>query len=116
MSAVRRALGEAARAFESISDTPRLDAELLMAHALGVSREAMLLSPPNDAPDGFASLVKRRAAGQPIAYIVGRRGFWSIAVFQSCIFLGHSLETGRAALKSHQIKELHQIRACDALA
>ena len=78
MSAVRRALGEAARAFESISDTPRLDAELLMAHALGVSREAMLLSPPNDVPDGFASLVKRRAAGQPIAYIVGRRGFWTI--------------------------------------
>ena len=78
MSAVRRALGEAARAFESISDTPRLDAELLMAHALGVSREAMLLSPPNELPDGFASLVKRRAAGQPIAYIVGRRGFWTI--------------------------------------
>ena len=78
MSAVRRALGEAARAFESISDTPRLEAELLMAHALGVSREAMLLSPPNELPDGFASLVKRRAAGQPIAYIVGRRGFWTI--------------------------------------
>ena len=79
MSAIARALRDAARAFEPISDTPRLDAELLMAHALGVPREALLLDPPDaEVPDSFAALVERRATGEPIAYLTGRRGFWTI--------------------------------------
>ncbi|WP_380873450.1 release factor glutamine methyltransferase [Sphingomonas sp. DBB INV C78] len=61
------------------SDTPRLDAELLMAHALGISREAMLLGRLGDpVPAGFAGLIERRAAGEPVAYITGRRAFWTI--------------------------------------
>ena len=65
--------------FEAISDTPRLDAELLLAHALGINRETLLLDPPAiDVPNGFAALVERRAAGEPVAYITGRRGFWTI--------------------------------------
>jgi len=79
VSAIARALREAARAFEPISDTPRLDAELLLAHALGIGRETLLLDPPAvDAPDGFAALVERRSAGEPVAYIIGRRDFWTI--------------------------------------
>jgi len=63
----------------SVSDTPRLDAELLMAHALGTEREALLLSRLGDpAPGAFEPLVQRRLAHEPIAYIVGRRGFWTI--------------------------------------
>ncbi|MHA6721376.1 peptide chain release factor N(5)-glutamine methyltransferase [Sphingomonas sp. RS2018] len=61
------------------SDTPRLDAELLMAHALGVSRDVMLLSRLDDpTPAGFAVLVERRLAQEPVAYITGTRGFWTI--------------------------------------
>lgn len=69
-----------ARAAASIcSETPRLDAELLMAHALGVSREAMLLSRLGDpAPEEFAALVERRLRHEPVAYITGSRGFWTI--------------------------------------
>jgi release factor glutamine methyltransferase len=79
VSAIARGLREAAQAFEAISDTPRLDAELLLAHALGINRETLLLDPPDiDVPDSFAALVERRAAGEPIAYITGRRGFWTI--------------------------------------
>jgi release factor glutamine methyltransferase len=79
VSAIARALREAAQAFEAISDTPRLDAELLLAHALGINRETLLLDPPSiDVPDGFAALVERRASGEPVAYITGRRGFWTI--------------------------------------
>ncbi|HEU0098599.1 MAG TPA: peptide chain release factor N(5)-glutamine methyltransferase [Allosphingosinicella sp.] len=60
-------------------DTPRLDAELLMAHALGVEREAMLLGDAaREAPASFEALVARREAGEPVAYITGRRGFWTI--------------------------------------
>ena len=74
---VRAAIAEAAARIAS--ETPRLDAELLMAHALGVSREAMLLSRLGDAvPVGFAALVERRAAHEPVAYITGTRGFWTI--------------------------------------
>jgi release factor glutamine methyltransferase len=75
---VRRALAEAAARF-TFSETARLDAELLMAHALGVSREALLLRHLDDpVPAGFAALVERRAAQEPIAYITGTRAFWTI--------------------------------------
>ncbi|MEO6216925.1 MAG: peptide chain release factor N(5)-glutamine methyltransferase [Sphingomonas sp.] len=76
---VRRALAEAADAIASVSKTPRLDAELLMAHALGITREALLLHRLDDpTPDSFACLVTRRLAHEPIAYITGTRAFWTI--------------------------------------
>jgi release factor glutamine methyltransferase len=61
------------------SDTPRLDAELLMAHALEVEREALLLGDQDrEPPPAFETFVARREAGEPVAYIVGQRGFWTI--------------------------------------
>jgi len=70
---------EAARRLAEASDTPRLDAELLMAHALGVERERLLLDPPQGpAPAAFDALVERRLAHEPLAYIVGHRAFWTI--------------------------------------
>ena len=73
------ALAAAARQLAAVSDTPRLDAELLMAHALGLSREALLLSRLGDpAPAGFEALLSRRLSHEPIAYLVGRRAFWTI--------------------------------------
>ena len=72
-------LVEAAGAFASLSETPRLDAELLMAHALGTTREALLLRHLDDpAPADFALLVTRRLNHEPIAYITGSRAFWTI--------------------------------------
>ena len=76
---VRAALAVAASRLAPHSDTPRLDAELLMAHALGVEREALLLSDrSSEAPPDFETLLARREAGEPIAYIIGRRAFWTI--------------------------------------
>jgi len=60
------------------SDTPRLDAELLMAHALGISREALLLGGDRAAPAAYAELIDRRAQHEPVAYITGTRAFWTI--------------------------------------
>ncbi|BBD99435.1 peptide chain release factor N(5)-glutamine methyltransferase [Sphingobium amiense] len=63
------------------SDTPRLDAELLMAHALGLSRTDMLLRQRDlDVPAAFTALVERRCAGEPVAHIVGTRDFWTITL------------------------------------
>ncbi|WCT75487.1 peptide chain release factor N(5)-glutamine methyltransferase [Sphingomonas naphthae] len=73
------AIRDAAARLAAASETPRLDAELLMAHALGVSREAILLGGAGDAvPADYAALVARRAGGEPLAYITGRRAFWTI--------------------------------------
>jgi release factor glutamine methyltransferase len=74
---MRAALNAAAARF-AFSTTPRLDAELLMAHALGIDRNALLLDPARAVPPTFAALVERRARHEPIAYITGTRGFWSI--------------------------------------
>ncbi|SBV34333.1 Release factor glutamine methyltransferase [uncultured Sphingopyxis sp.] len=79
MSAVSIALREAAQRLAGVSDTPRLDAELLMAHALGIERQALLLDPARHAvPTEFGAFVARRMAHEPVAYILGYRDFWTI--------------------------------------
>lgn len=76
---VRAALNDTARMLEPVSDSPRLDAELLMAHALEVTREAMILHRLGDpVPEALAALVTRRLAHEPVAYITGSRAFWTI--------------------------------------
>jgi release factor glutamine methyltransferase len=76
---VRAAIAEAASRISS--STPRLDAELLMAHALGVSHQDLLLKHLGDpAPASFDALVQRRLAHEPVAYITGSRGFWSVEI------------------------------------
>jgi release factor glutamine methyltransferase len=79
VKAIARALAEAARQLESTSDTERLDAELLMAEALHIDRDKLILSPPDRAvPQRFWDMIERRKAGEPVAYITGRRAFWDI--------------------------------------
>ncbi len=74
---VAQALREAAAALAQISDTARLDAELLMAAALDLPRSAMLLQARDlTAPDAFAKMVARRMKGEPTAYIVGKQDFY----------------------------------------
>lgn len=76
---IAQALRDAAARFQQTSDTPRLDAELLLAHALGIDRNDLLLRQRELAvPSGFDGLVERRLAGEPIAYIIGMRDFWTI--------------------------------------
>lgn len=78
---MRAALADAAQRLAVVSDTPRLDAELLMAHALGATREQLLLRHLGDpVPDTFAALLDRRLAHEPVAYITGRRDFWTISL------------------------------------
>jgi release factor glutamine methyltransferase len=73
------ALRSAAARLAGVSDTPRLDAELLVAHALGVPRERLILADPDtEIPAIVESLLARRAKGEPVAYILGSRGFWTI--------------------------------------
>lgn len=74
-----QALRLATQRLAQTSDTARLDAELLMAHALGVTRSAMLLGRGQEAePAGFAALIDRRAAHEPVAYIIGAQEFFGL--------------------------------------
>ena len=79
MTTIAEALRAAAQRLAVTSDTARLDAELLMAHVLGVSRSDLLLRHMGaPAPSAFAALVERRAAHEPVAYILGHKGFYGL--------------------------------------
>ncbi len=76
---VAATLREAAARLAAVSDTPRLDAELLMAHLLGATRTQMLLRRMSETPPPeFAGLIERRLAHVPVAYILGRQEFWGL--------------------------------------
>ncbi len=73
------ALRDAAVRLDGVSDTARLDAELLAAHALGMERMAMLARIGDlQVPGGFDALIARRMRDEPVAYITGRQAFWDI--------------------------------------
>jgi len=64
-----------------IDDDARLEAEVLLCHALGVSREqlfARLREPIADRRDAFEALLRRRLAREPTAYIVGHKEFYGL--------------------------------------
>jgi release factor glutamine methyltransferase len=80
VASVRDALSAAEDSLRAAGcDTPRLDAELLLAHAMGVSRESLFLEPGAGVPPAAArramELVRRRVAREPVAYILGVKGF-----------------------------------------
>jgi release factor glutamine methyltransferase len=60
-------------------DNPRLEARLLLAHALDLPVAALIRDPhaPAD-PGDYGAMLARRAAREPLAYILGRREFWSL--------------------------------------
>lgn len=64
------------------SDTSRLDAELLLAHSLGVDRSYLFTWPDKrlavDQLAAFNALLARRMVGEPVAHILGHQGFWSL--------------------------------------
>jgi release factor glutamine methyltransferase len=64
------------------SPTPRLDAELMLAHVLGKSRSYLHTWPERELDaqqlERFQAALVRRQAGEPVAYILGQQGFWSL--------------------------------------
>lgn len=76
-ASVAEALREATKLLSLNSDTARLDSEILMAHALRVSRSDMLLHKMHDAPPArFAAYIARRSRHEPVAYITGEQEFY----------------------------------------
>ena len=81
---IAAALERATRELADATATPRLDAEVLLAHVLGVGRgrlaalDSQALS--DEARRAFDALIARRIAGEPVAYLTGRREFWSLTL------------------------------------
>jgi release factor glutamine methyltransferase len=80
---VREAIEAATDALAAAGcSTPKLDAELLIADALGVTRERLFLEPDMEIPPPAARViaerVRRRNEREPVAYILGRKGFRNI--------------------------------------
>jgi release factor glutamine methyltransferase len=73
-----------ARLRDAGSETPRLDAELLLARAVGVDRTGIAAHPEAPVGDGaagrFAADLERRAKGEPVAYIRGFKEFYGLAL------------------------------------
>ncbi|MBO1076757.1 peptide chain release factor N(5)-glutamine methyltransferase [Roseomonas marmotae] len=63
-------------------ENPRLEARLLLSTAMGVESTALLRDPralvPPEAADRFAGMLKRRLAHEPMAYVLGHQGFWTL--------------------------------------
>jgi release factor glutamine methyltransferase len=76
---VAQAIRDAAARLEGVAGNPRLEARLLLAHALGLTQNH-LIAEPNRRLDAsaFNRLVTRRAGHEPLALIVGHREFWSM--------------------------------------
>ena len=67
---------------QSTSDSPQLDCELLLCYVLDVDRTWLRTWPEKEVSKSleakFCALLEKRVQGQPIAYLVGSRGFWSM--------------------------------------
>jgi release factor glutamine methyltransferase len=73
---VREALRAAERELAAAGvDTPRVDAELLLAHVLGTSRSGVYAEADAEVPGSWHVLLERRAAREPLAYVLGEWGF-----------------------------------------
>ncbi len=83
-ASIRDTLEAAVLRLEGVSDSPRLDAELMLARAIGLPR-AFLVAHPEDELDAasverFERTLARRATGEPLAYIEGVKEFWSLTL------------------------------------
>lgn len=78
------AIADAMTRLQAVSDSPRQDAEWLLGDRLGYSRAQLFTRldhelAPADA-EVFERLIARRAKGEPVAYLLGEKGFWTFSV------------------------------------
>jgi len=82
MTTIGEKLAHGERSLANVTETPRLDAEILLCDALSLTRPQLLarLTEAVEAPR-FQSLLDRRAAHEPIAYILGEWEFYSLPLY-----------------------------------
>jgi release factor glutamine methyltransferase len=82
VSTVAQTIQSGARSLDSHSDSPRLDAELLLGKILGLPRSGLIARGNHpvagECARSYAGLIEQRLKGAPIAYLTGTREFWSL--------------------------------------
>ena len=82
VATIAETVKNAQQTLEPHSESPRLDAELLLATLLGLPRSALIARGHDPVAlndeNAYAELVARRAGGVPVAYLTGSREFWSL--------------------------------------
>jgi release factor glutamine methyltransferase len=116
-SNIRDVLDDATRRLEALSDSARLDAELLLARAIDMPR-SYLFAHPEEPLDQlsigrFREALDRRLAGEPIAYITGTREFWSLGLMVTPATLVPRPET--ELLVDLALREIPRRADCDIL-
>jgi release factor glutamine methyltransferase len=81
------AIADAVERLSRVSESPRLDAEILLCRTIDMPRSYLFAHPEDEldelAQQRFADVLERRAAGEPMAYIMGIKEFWSHEFFVS---------------------------------
>lgn len=78
-STIARAISDGAVRLDQIADNPRLEARILLAHALGLTQNDLIREPRRTVDRAvFETLLNRRTAREPLALITGHREFWSL--------------------------------------
>ena len=84
MTTIKQALNDARLALRSSSDSPSVDASVLLCHVLACAPAHLLAWPDrtltSDQQSQFGMLLQQRLQGHPVAYIVGQKEFWSLAL------------------------------------
>ena len=79
---IESTLADAAGQLASVSESPRLDAEIILAWVLDAPRSYLIAhcdeALENKASTSFSTAIARRTKGEPVAYITGRKEFWSL--------------------------------------
>lgn len=82
MTTLGETVRQATRLLQAVSDSARLDAELLIARALAIPATHFITRPDDEVSaeqqDKIQALITRRARGEPVAYILGSRHFWDL--------------------------------------
>ncbi len=94
------------------SESPRLDAEVLLAHAMNCKRIDLYTrfeeQPADEVKAAFREMVKRRAEGSPVAYLVGHKEFYSLSFYVNSDCLIPRPETEHVVMSAlDAAKELH---------
>ena len=111
---------------KSGSPSPRLDAEVLLAHARGCERIALYTAfaeePDETVKAKFREVVKRRAQGEPVAYLVGKKEFYSLPfqVSKDCLIprgetehiVVECLDRAKPILAAESTKHFRIVDAC----
>ena len=114
---IREVLEDATRRLEALSESARLDAELLLARAIDMPRSYLFAHPEEQLDEltvgRFREALDRRLAGEPMAYITGTREFWSLELLVTPATLVPRPET--ELLVDLALREIPRRAECDIL-